>query len=145
MPGYGTRFTCALKPQGRPAMSAIAKSCNSQPRGVMQSEGTRPTTSAVTEQQRSVTYWILTVLTARSRSLKGLFGQIIGPRSDPDFWDMEVFNFPFVKRYRASRLFPDRRRLAQYPLPDASHKPFLDNLRVADHSGVNVHFDPNDS
>jgi len=46
---------------------------------------------------------------------------------------MEVFNFPFVKRDRASRLFPDRRRLAQYPLPDASHKPVSGQLPGNEH------------
>jgi len=49
-------------------------------------------TSAVTESLADVTYWNLTVLTARSLSSKGtqgnsreLFGRLIGPRSDPNW------------------------------------------------------------
>jgi hypothetical protein len=46
--------------------------------------GTQRTTVGLTGQQRHVSYWILTVLTARSRSSKAFFDRDNWTKSAPD-------------------------------------------------------------
>jgi len=46
--------------------------------------GLEPAASAVTESLADVTYWNLTVLTARCKSTKGIQGNSLASLSDPD-------------------------------------------------------------